>query len=260
MIARTQEHRTVCSRRDSADLRRIASLLLLRIPRYPSSSRLALLATRRNHSVRKLFGALAVLALFSVVACGADPDSLLARRSRENNATSTAALTCTDKPAGRSYTGFDGNKLEDSRVDEATGVNRARIKPYSAMGGEYARVLGAAPDSLASSASSFDDPPVRWYAEASLSGVSLNASFSIAFDACLTQTAGATFAAAPTPDTATTYCTETMRKTWSQSGSPDEISGCVDLATTKLSSETDPHKQWAYVCSSILSSTHFLTF
>ena len=204
-------------------------------------------------------GIVTVLGLFSLVGCGAEPDSLL-RRSRDNEATSSAALVCTEKPSGRSYTNFDGNKLEATRVNEATGVNRSRIKPYAAMSGEYTRVLGASPDSLASSASSFDDPPVRWYAEPGLSGVSLNASFSIAFDACATQTAAATFAAAPTKDTATTYCTDTMRKAWSQSGSPDEISGCVDLATTKLSSETDPHRQWAYVCASILSSTHFLTF
>lgn len=205
----------------------------------------------------------AVLGLFSVVAlsaCAADPNALLARRNRENDATSSAALTCTAKPSGRSYANFDGNKLEDSRVNEATGVNRARIKPYAAMSGEYTRVLGAAPDSLASSASSFDDPPVRWYAEPGLSGVSLNASFAIAFEACATQTTGATFAAAPTTDTATKYCANSMRNSWSQSGSPDEIAGCVDLATTKLSSETDPHKQWSYVCASILSSTHFLTF
>lgn len=207
--------------------------------------------------IKQTFG---VLALLSVAACAADPNGLLARRSRDNEATSAAALTCTDKPAGRSYVGFDGIKLEDARINEAGGVNRARIKPYAAMGGEYTRVLGAAPQSLAASASSFDDPPVRWYSEPALSGVSLNASFAIAFEACATRTTGATFAAAPTADTATTYCAETMKKTWSQSGSPDEISGCVDLATNKLSSETDPHRQWAYVCASILSSTHFLTF
>lgn len=200
-----------------------------------------------------------LLALVGLVGCG-DPDSLLGRRGTKDSEATAAALQCTAKPQGRSYVGFDSSKLEDTRVNEAGGVNRARIKPYGAMGGEYTRVLGAAPVSLASSASSFDDPPARWYAEAALSGVSLNTSFAIAFEGCVAQTAGATFAAAPTSDTATKYCTETMRKAWSQSGSPDEISGCVDLATTKLASETDPHRQWAYVCASILSSTHFLTF
>lgn len=200
-----------------------------------------------------------LLGLVGLVGCG-DPDSLLGRRGNHDSDSTSAALQCTAKPQGRSYVGFDNNKLEETRVNEAGGINRARIKPYSAMSGEYTRVLGAAPASLGASASSFDDPPARWYSEAALSGVSLNTSFAIAFDGCVAQTAGSSFAAAPTPDAATKYCTETMRKAWSQSGSPDEISSCVDLATTKLSSETDPHRQWAYVCASILSSTHFLTF
>jgi len=54
------ERQTVCSRRLSADFRRIASSLLLRIPQYPSSSLLALLETQRKYSVRKPFVALAV--------------------------------------------------------------------------------------------------------------------------------------------------------------------------------------------------------
>jgi len=40
-------------------------LLLLGIPQYPSSSRLALLGTRRKDSVRNLFGVLGALALAS---------------------------------------------------------------------------------------------------------------------------------------------------------------------------------------------------
>src|SRR5690242_3103206 len=58
---RALEHQSVCSRRLSADFRRIASSLLLRIPQYPSSSLLALLGTRRKYSVHKLIGALAAL-------------------------------------------------------------------------------------------------------------------------------------------------------------------------------------------------------
>ncbi|HVH44875.1 MAG TPA: hypothetical protein VM925_21125 [Labilithrix sp.] len=56
-----RERKTVCSRRLSADFRRIASSLLLKILQYPSSSLLALLGTRRKDSVRKPFFALAFL-------------------------------------------------------------------------------------------------------------------------------------------------------------------------------------------------------
>ena|GEM_PF-3381172 len=45
-----------CSRRLFADLRRIASLLLLKLQKQLSSERLALLATRPKYSVRNLLG------------------------------------------------------------------------------------------------------------------------------------------------------------------------------------------------------------
>jgi len=51
-----------------------------------------------------------------------------------------------------------------------------------------------------------------------------------------------------------------MRKAWSRSASPAEITSCTNLATQKLSTEPDARRRWAYVCSSILSSSQFLTF
>ena len=88
---------------------------------------------------------------------GANPD--------DPNAT-PAALECTVKPEGRSYVLFDGSKLEDTRANENVGVNRARLKPFAVIQGEYQRVLGLVPASIAGSAGSFDDAPARWFAEA----------------------------------------------------------------------------------------------
>jgi hypothetical protein len=207
----------------------------------------------------------------SLVACSGDPDSLTGRKNvpgqdtpganpDDPNAT-PAALECTVKPEGRSYVLFDGSKLEGTRPNENVGVNRARLKPYSVLQGEYQRVLGLVPASLAASAGSFDDAPARWFAEAQHSGVSLNAIFDISFDGCLAYTKTAPdYAAAPTATTAATVCTALMRKAWSRSPSPDEITSCTDLATTKLAAETDARRRWTYVCSSILSSSQFLTF
>jgi hypothetical protein len=207
----------------------------------------------------------------SLVACSGDPDSLTGRKNvpgqdtpganpDDPNAT-PAALECTVKPEGRSYVLFDGSKLEGTRPNENVGVNRARLKPYSVLQGEYQRVLGLVPASLAASAGSFDDAPARWFAEAQHSGVSLNAIFDISFDGCLAYTKNAPdYAAAPTATTAPTVCTALMRKAWSRSPSPDEITSCTDLATTKLAAETDARRRWTYVCSSILSSSQFLTF
>ena len=129
------------------------------------------------------------------------------------------------------------------------------------LAGEYQRVLGLVPASLAASGSSFDEPPARWYAEAQHSGVSLNAIFDLSFEGCLAFTkTSADYAAAPTSATATTVCTTLMRKAWSHSPSPEEIASCTTLAVTKLAAEPDARKRWTYVCSSILSSSQFLTF
>ncbi len=171
------------------------------------------------------------------------------------------ALECTEKPQGRSYVLFDGKKLEDTRLNENVGVNRARLKPFPVMKGEYQRVLGLVPASLEASAGSFDDPPARWFAEAQHSGVSLNAIFGISFEGCTAYTkTAAEYAAAPTAETAATVCGSLMRKAWNRTASPDEITACQNLATTKLAAEPDARKRWSYVCSSILSSSQFLTF
>ena len=41
--------------------------------------------------------------------------------------------------------GFAGTELVADRVDQVAGMDRARVKPYSSLAGEYTRVLGKAP-------------------------------------------------------------------------------------------------------------------
>ncbi len=208
-------------------------------------------------------------------ACSDTPDALTGGRSgpgggpngepggpgSEDPNAAPGALECTVKPEGRAYKHFDGTNLADSRLNENVGVNRARLKPFTVMSGEYSRVLGTAPASLAASAGSFDDAPPRWFEEAQHSGVSLNAVFDISFEGCSALTkAGAEYAAAPTNESAATVCKSLIRKAWSRSASPDEITACSTLAVTKLATEADARKRWAYVCASVLSSSQFLTF
>lgn len=219
---------------------------------------------------RNALFSLAMVALAGAAsACAEDPDQLTGRGSRSGEPGSGSgdtpvtpeALLCTQKPDGRSYTNFDGVKLEERRLDENVGVNRARLKPHAVLAGEYQRVLGLVPASLASSAGSFDEPPARWYAEAQHSGVSLNAIFSISFEGCAAFTKTAPeYAAAPTATTAGQVCASLMRKAWSRSASPDEIASCTALATAKLNDEPDARRRWTYVCASVLSSSQFLTF
>jgi len=55
-------------------------------------------------------------------------------------------------------------------------------------------------------------------------------------------------------------CGALMRKAWSKTAAPRRIASCTTLATTKLATEPDARRRWAYVCASILSSSQFLTF
>ncbi len=218
---------------------------------------------RTKLAQRKLgLGPVAALLAIGLVACEDDPNQLLGgRRNASTDGTDTsAALECTAKPEGRSYVLFDGSKLEGTRINEAGGVNRARIKPHAVMATEYERVLGVVPASVRASASSFGSVPERWYAEPVHSGVSMSAVFDISFEGCLSYVKTAGLSAAPAADSASTECTKLMRKAWNRSPSPEEISECTDLAVTKLAGETDVARRWAYVCASILSSSQFLTF
>jgi hypothetical protein len=217
----------------------------------------------------KKLALLSIVALGTItIACTEDANSLTGGRQNtpgqngeaEGEGT-PAALQCTEKPEGRSYVLFDGSKLEGNRANENVGVNRARFKPYSVMAGEYQRVIGVIPKSLATAGASFDDPPARWYEEAAHSGVSLNAQFDISFEACVEHVkTPPELAQAPNADTAKTFCSSLMRKAWSKTAQPAEVDGCVELATKKLETEPDVRRRWAYVCASILSSSHFLTF
>lgn len=213
---------------------------------------------------------LATSALVALPACEGDPDSLTGRGNRNGGpgsgeegegAEGAAALQCTEAPDGRSYATFDGSKLEERRANENVGVNRARVKPFASMEKEFIRVLGAAPPSLKGAEGSFDVPAARWFGETKYSGVSLHAMSSIAYEGCLAYVKSKpAFAAAPTAESAKTECSTLMRKAWNRSPSPAEIDGCAKLATEKLADEKDVAKRWAYACTSVLSSSHFLTF
>lgn len=172
-----------------------------------------------------------------------------------------AVTTCNQKPEGRTYLGYGKIALESDRVNEAAGENRARVKPFSVLSGEYTRAVGAPPASLAANASTFGDVPVRWYEEAHSSAVELSTAYRIAFDGCLTFTAtAAEFSAVPDTMTAPAECTSMMKKFWSQTPQPAEIASCSNYATTALGKEPNARRRWAYVCAAAMTSTRFLTF
>jgi len=183
---------------------------------------------------------------------------------------------------GADHVGLGGVKLTDGRVAAIAGADRGRMKPYSALTGEYKRVLGADnnPTLVSQVGSTFGLSPARWYAEPAPNAVSLYTALRVGFDGCLqltgavangkgTTTGDAKYGVAPTADTAKAECTAWTRSFWSRDASPEEIQACVDVAITDSVKEMQtngqtvdatPQRQWAYACATVLSATGFLSY
>lgn len=208
-----------------------------------------------------------ILLLTTGVACSSDPDALTRHNaSTDDPSTPPGSATATaDPPAAactsRDYASFDGKSLTKLRPETALGVDRGRLKPFEALASEYARVLGAAPASLAASATTFSAAPKRWYVEPQASAVTVETIYAIAFDGCLDFTASAPeYANAPDAASAATECAAMARKFWSKTPSPAEIAPCVSVATTGAAAEPDARRKWAYACASVLTAAGFVTY
>lgn len=204
------------------------------------------------------------------VACGEEADTLNGRGNGSTNPgggdPQNPGGTDPTDPAlcsGREYTGFDAKKLHQDRVVAKVGVDRARMKPFTALSGDYPRVLGNTPASLQGSGPTFGAPPARWYEEpvAVAGSVALQTAYGIAYDGCLTYVAAdASMAAAPTMESAKTACASMARKFWSKTPGPDEIDACANVAMNASAGETTVPRKWAYACASVLTSAGFLTY
>ena len=197
-----------------------------------------------------------LLALFTTASCDDAADDFKRKNTKVED---PAAPKCTD--VGKNYLGFAGTKLEDKRVNAQIGTDRLRIKPYSALKGEYERTIGAAPATLQQSGASFGTPPDRFSAEPRASAIQVYTAFRVAFDGCLTFTETAPeFAAVPSPDTAAAQCKAMARKFWSRTPSADEVQQCTQVALVDSATEASPRRRWAYTCATLLSTSGFLTY
>ncbi len=213
---------------------------------------------------------LSAFAVIFVAACSSEDGDPL--RGRNTGAPADPAAPPAVDPAappavdpatcgGKTFTGFDGENLTMKRAVANVGVDRGRFKPYDALAGEYARVLGTTPASLTAAADTFGKADARWFEEPAVGGVVLQTSFKIAFDGCLTYTATSPdFAAAPTAASAGAKCGEMARKFWSRTASPDQLTACTDVALTGAATEPDPRRKWAYACASVLNAAGFVTY
>jgi hypothetical protein len=215
--------------------------------------------------------------LLTLVACSNTIDSLGPGEGAENGSSGSsgsgeissggsANLECSTQNTGKAYAGFDGKSLTADRTTKGLGVDRARIKPYPVLFGEFERVLGKMPQSVASNffatGASFELPPPRWYEEPKSTGVGMASYFSLAFSAALAHveaTPGA-YAALPTAESAGKLCTEMTHTAFRRRASADEVSKCVALSVTKLAKEKSISRRWAYTIASILSTADFLSY
>lgn len=193
------------------------------------------------------------------------------------------APLCAD--TGKPHVGLGGTELTVGRAEAIAQSDRGRMKPYSVLQNDYARVLGAAnnPGLIGATGSTFGSPPARWYSEPQANAVALFTAFRVAFEGCLEYTGavqnsqGATvgdakYGTAPDAAAARTECSAWARKFWSRDATPDELQACVDVAVTDSVNETvadngnlvtkptEPKRRWAYACATVLSSTGFLAY
>lgn len=170
-------------------------------------------------------------------------------------------LECNSREERRAYVGFGETELTSDRVNEAHNLNRARVKPYAVLAGEFKRALGATPSSLAGAASTFGEAKARWLEEPRSGALELDALFRVSFQGCLDVTAeGNLYAAMPDEVSAEKNCGEFIRKFWSQDATAEALEACTTYATTALAKEKEPRRRWAYVCASVLTSAPFLSY
>ncbi len=170
-------------------------------------------------------------------------------------------LTCslTD---GKAYKGFGNVNLVAGRVTEVPKEgDRFRVKPYSVLAGEFTRVLGSVPASLAANSASFIAAPDRWYVETQASAVTLFTSFRIGYEGAIKMVGSdVKFAAAPTEETANAHCISFARLAWNRLPTNDEIAACKKVALIETANESDVKARWAYTLASVLAAADFLSY
>jgi hypothetical protein len=217
--------------------------------------------------MKTLYASAAVLLLAGCLDMGSATANMKVSQMPENTVATDPSVN-PDNPTvfvggcdvGKSYVGFGGTRLEVGRDEEEVGFDRDRVKPLSALSGEYARVLGTTPALLNQLTSSFGSTPARWYVEPEATAVSLFSAMRVAFVGCLETTNSAAYDDLPTEAIAQEKCSEFATRFWSRSPDTEELQSCVQVATMNTSAEPQPRRKWAYVCASVLSAAPFLTY
>ncbi len=196
--------------------------------------------------------------VLALAACDSQEDDFK-RKNAGPDPNDPSVPKCTE--TGKPWVGFAGTKLEEKRSNAPIGADRARIKPYSALKGEYERAIGVAPAGLEGAAATFGSPPDRFSSEPRASAIQVYSAFRVSFEGCLAyvETIPA-MASAPTPESAAAECRMMARKFWSRAATDEELKACTDVAVTDSAPEGAPRRRWAYTCATLLSASGFLTY
>ena len=174
-------------------------------------------------------------------------------------------LTCAGN-IGRTYKGFGGFELTAGRQEQIPSQgDRARIKPFSALKGEFSRVLSVTPRSLLSNGDSFDEPDARLYIEPTVTGVNVFTLYRAAYEAALTYVAQNPdnlpgLGSAPSEATAGTVCTFIGTRAWHRNPSESELAACKKVALVDTVMEQSSANRWAYSIASILTAVGFASY
>lgn len=160
---------------------------------------------------------------------------------------------------GVAHIGFGGQDFVADRKPGAIGVDRRRIKPYTALRSEFQRVLGAVPANLTTSQAAFGQIPARWYQEPQAGAVSSYTTYTLAFTTCYDTMTDAAYQQMPTATTAADQCAQLQRKAWQRTTTPEEIKACSDFVLG-LTDEPNARRRWAHACASVLTATGFTTY
>jgi hypothetical protein len=219
---------------------------------------------------------LALMTLAGAMGCEPEPSTLLDGPGRDGpggvpgtpGASSSGGPGAPGTPAAemckgrsREYQGFGGGNLTGDRADEYAGLNRGRMKPFSALDGEYRRVVGHTPKALAESGATFGASAPRWFVEPEASAVSVATAFNLAFEAglALADTDPA-LASPPTDTSAANFCSNLLRKAWSRAPIAADVDACKAAALVDSVKDPDAKRRWAYAAATVLSSAEFVTY
>ncbi len=163
---------------------------------------------------------------------------------------------------GTSYKGFGNQSLiAGRRTEMPLEGDRYRIKPFSALDGEFRRVLGLSPLNLAIAASTFADAPARWSIETQTNAVALNTFFKLSFEVALRFTStDPQWALAPTPESARSTCLNWQRTAWMRNPQADESNLCQSLLLNNALARKEPRLRWAYGLAAVLASSGFIAY